>query len=389
MKIVLVTSKLNFKTAGGSVIDLHLKAKGLVNLGHQVTVVTAFSGANMIEEALPYTLFEEDIKTGHLLGIQKGIYKILKKYKKSADVYYIDGHIFIYGGGLYRWFGGEIPVLGFFNIRLNCWADTQENNTKTTSVFTRLKKKFRLFLEKTIGVFLANKLDAFVFNTPMVKKLYMDFGYHDHKSSVIEDFVDTQKIILNNRLTGDKIKLHHQESNILIFCSGRLIKEKGFDLVIKAFNSLKDKTKYKVIISGGGSYSPSLKSLVSELGLTGFFDFPGWVKKEELYNLFRRAHIFIFPKWWIEYGSVILTEAMAFGLPCIVPAGGALAWLSKGASITFEPDNYQDLAEKIKSFSIDSELRVISAKNALEKAASIDYKILTTKLEIVLNSIAR
>ena len=62
MRIVFITSKLNFETAGGSVLDLHLKAKSLLELGHEVTVVTAFSRANKINQPLPYTVKEEDIK---------------------------------------------------------------------------------------------------------------------------------------------------------------------------------------------------------------------------------------------------------------------------------------------------------------------------------------
>ena len=54
------------------------------------------------------------------------------------------------------------------------------------------------------------------------------------------------------------------------------------------------------------------------------FRSPGWVDKETLANYFLTSQVFIFPKWWIEYGSALLTEALAFGLPCIIPGGGAL-----------------------------------------------------------------
>src|SRR3989344_7506907 len=122
MKIVMLTSKLNFKTAGGSVMDLHLKAKGLVDLGHDVTVVTAFSHVNVIEEKLPYRVHEEAVTARGLLGIQYHAFRILRKYEMSADAFYIDGQIFIYGGGIYRLLRGKIPVVAFFNSRLNVWG---------------------------------------------------------------------------------------------------------------------------------------------------------------------------------------------------------------------------------------------------------------------------
>src|SRR6266568_3651541 len=101
MRIVLITSKLNFKTAGGSVMDLHLKAKGLVDLGHTVTVVTAFSDNNIFAGELPYRVCEEMNYYRGLCGIQYHGLRILRKYEKDADAFYIDGQTFLYAGGLY------------------------------------------------------------------------------------------------------------------------------------------------------------------------------------------------------------------------------------------------------------------------------------------------
>ena len=48
--------------------------------------------------------------------------------------------------------------------------------------------------------------------------------------------------------------------------------------------------------------------------------FPGWVEKSAV-QFFKDAHVFVFPRWWIEYGSAVLTEAFAFGLRQLFPAG--------------------------------------------------------------------
>ena len=68
-------------------MDLHLKAKGLVDLGHDVSVITGFSQNNIIKEHLPYKIFEEKIPYRGLLGIQYAGYHILKKYQTSADIF--------------------------------------------------------------------------------------------------------------------------------------------------------------------------------------------------------------------------------------------------------------------------------------------------------------
>ena len=100
-----------------------------------------------------------------------------------------------------------------------------------------------------------------------------------------------------------------------------------------------------------------------------------------MYKNLGQAHIFIFPRWWIEYGSVVLTEAMSMGLPCIVPAGGALEWLSKGGSLPYEPDDYKDLAKKIEELGSSTDLRIKLALGGLKRAEELDYKKLVIKLE--------
>jgi len=377
MRIILITSKLNFETAGGSVMDLHLKAKGLKDLGHDVVVVTAFSNANIINQELPYAVKEEYINSVGLLGIQYGVYHIIKKYEAHADVFYIDGHIFLYGAGLYRLFGGKVPIVAFFNVRLNCWADMQDNIV--ASGLKKLKKKFRVFLEHRIGVPIANKLDAFIFNTPHVAKLYHDFGFHKKKTSIIEDFVNTEDIIKQNNINDQST------ATIIIFCTGRMIKEKGFDLVIDAFLKLNHKENCRVIMSGSGPDEARLRKLVKDLGFEQYFEFPGWVDKDKLSNFFRNADIFIFPKWWIEYGSALLTEAMAFGMPCIIPSGGALEWLTKNSALVFKPDDVNDLSYKMQKLIENKELRVNLSKKALSRARELDYRILSKQLEGIIS----
>ncbi len=387
MKIFLITSKLNFKTAGGSVVDLHLKARGLLELGHDVTVVTAFSRDNNIIRQLPYKIREEFVPYKGLLGLQYGVYKIIRKYEKETDAFYIDGHIFLYGAGFYRLMGGGIPIVAFFNIRLNSWGDTQ-GNIVNPSIYRRAKKSIRYFLERWIGAPIANYLDAFIFTTPMVEKLYHDFGIGKFRPSVvIEDFVATKEIMERHPMDAEKIKAHHENAKIItIFSTGRMIPEKGFDLIIRAFSRLKEKNKYLVIMSGNGPDKERLEKMVADLNLRPYFEFPGWVEKPQLGKFFEDAHIFVLPKWWIEYSSVLLTEAMAFGSVCIIPGGGALEWFTEGAALTFKNDDVNELARQIEKLGSDTDLRINLAKRILKKAEELDYKNLAIRLEQVIKS---
>lgn len=390
MRITLITSKLNFKTAGGSVFDLHLKAEGLKKLGHDVTVVTVFSRNNIIEEPLPYKVREENIQAAGLLEIQKGGVNILRKYEKETDVYYIDGQIFIYAAGWYRMTGGKTPIVSFFNTRINCMGDTQSAGTKKPGLVKKIKRKLRYFLERYFGIIIANRADYFIINTPHLQNIYKDFGLATEKNTVIEDFVNTMAIINEYGITEDRIIKHQEQAEkINLFTTGRMIREKGFDLVIEAFSGLRNKEKYSLTICGGGPDEGRLKKIAGELGLIDYVAFPGWVTKEELNGYLLNTHVFIFPKWWIEYGSVLLTEAMAFGLPSIVPAGGALAWLTKNSALTFKNNDVSDLTSQIEKLAHDIPLRIQLGKNGLARAKELNSQRLTEKLEKILVSVGK
>ncbi len=391
MRIVLFTSKLTFEEngapIGGSVIDLHLKAKGLLEQGHTVHVVTAFSNADRIPCILPYTVHQRCIRPRGLFGLQCGIYRFLKEFEDEADLFYIDGHMFLYGGGAYRVFGGRVPVTGFFNIRLNLWGDGSGNALRI-SLFRRMKRGLRYLIERSMGVWLANHLDAFVFNTPQVQKMYGDFGIGQKRPNVvIPDFIATRELMNAHGITKSRVEEHQQGAGkITLFATGRMLPEKGFDLLIRAFSLLQNKDAYRLVISGGGPDQERLLKLVAEMRLERYITFPGWVPKLKVYEFFKEAQIFIFPKWWIEYGSAVLTEAMAFGLPSIIPGGGALEWLTAGSALTFQNGSAEELAKQIQSLGEDAKMRCAFAEKAIARAKELDAQTLTTPLEKVLLS---
>ena len=382
MRIGLITTKLNFKTGGGSVTDLHLKAKGLAELGHEVFVVTTRSAANSIEGKLPYKVYEENIEARNFIKLQYQAYRLIKQYENKAEVFYIDGNNFLYGAGFYKLSGGKIPIAAFFNMKLNCWRDPE---MKAENFFFRVKRKFRFFLEHRLGNPVVVLTESFIYNTPMLAEVYYEFGHKKEKGSIIEDMVNTLDIIKERGISLETIRFHQtSQDKLIIYCSGRLLKEKGFDLVIQAVNMLKYKDKYQVIIGGSGPDEERLHKMVKDLKLENYIHFPGWLEKEKMYENLSRAHIFIFPKWWVEYGSVVLTEAMAMGLPCLVPAGGALEWLSEGGALPFAPDNYENLAKKIEELGNSLDLRIKLAFGGLKRAEELDYKKLVIKLERVM-----
>ena len=93
-----------------------------------------------------------------------------------------------------------------------------------------------------------------------------------------------------------------------ILAVGRFVKEKGFDLLIKAYKNRKDKN-IKLVIAGDADhedrYSLSLKEMAQEQGiiLTGF------IQKDKLSQLYSFTRLFVLPSYH-EGLPISLLEAM-------------------------------------------------------------------------------
>ena len=129
------------------------------------------------------------------------------------------------------------------------------------------------------------------------------------------DFYYQQRISLSDRLA--RISSNISQRKIKILYAGRLVMQKGVDILITALAKIssEDKDLVELHIYGEGSEQDNIKSLVIKLDITNlvkFFPFSSNVIK-----LFAEYDLFVLPSR-SEGLPFILLEAMACGIPCII-----------------------------------------------------------------------
>ncbi|NPV48803.1 MAG: glycosyltransferase [Armatimonadetes bacterium] len=140
---------------------------------------------------------------------------------------------------------------------------------------------------------------------------------------------------------------------------GRLVPEKGLDLLLKALQGLPPDCHLTIV--GDGPEATSLASLVSHLGLTPRVRWPGRVAHEQLAPYMSAFDVLVLPsrtlpRWAEQYGQV-LVEAMLCETPVVGSTCGAIPEIIGETGLVFPEGEVPALRETLESLRGDHRLR--------------------------------
>lgn len=193
-----------------------------------------------------------------------------------------------------------------------------------TSLFKR--KQFNRFVRKVDGCIAISNFVA--------QETEKVFGISELK--VIYNGTDLE------RFKGDKIP--GEEGKVRLIYVGRLIREKGVDLLIRVLSNVN--FDFVLTVVGDGPCREQIELLIETLDLSDKIHLLG--ARGDVDKILRNADIFVHPAIWNEGFGITLIEAMAAGVPCVAFRKGAVPEIITNNIDGFLVDDFSEDAYRHK-----------------------------------------
>jgi glycosyltransferase involved in cell wall biosynthesis len=207
-------------------------------------------------------------------------------------------------------FGKKVLI----TYHMDAVIDSDAIHEKKPFSYTIIENVYRIFSTNVVLSLcdiICTNTKAYALNSPMLRKQMKKIKviYQGVRKDLF-DFLDVKKA---EKMRGNY--LAQKYSHIVTFV-GRLIPYKGLPYLIEAINILRDE-KIFFIIGGNGPQKQFLINLVNSQNLKNV-TFAGFVKDEDLFNLFYASDLVVAPSISeLESTPISLLSAMYVGTPVI------------------------------------------------------------------------
>ena len=379
-------------------------AKNLASLGHEVSVITRETNREKIEAAL---IQNPELKINfYYYDLSKKILKIIKgkstKPPYTLTFYY---YCIIWQFGIYPLAKSIIKernidiihhvtvgslrypsFLGFLKIPLIFGpvggGEKIPNNLKKSFSFSSKIKEF--IRELSTNYIKISPLMNLTFSSS--NKIYV--ATEDTKKSIPKRYHHKTKLLfatgIDDKLIIDpKFDIENSNKKLRLIFVGRLIYWKGLHIVLKSFSKIKETIKnqnIELLIRGNGPLEQKLKELAKKLDIQDNVKWLDRLEEFELFNLYKKSDLLIFPSLHDSGGMVIL-EAMANGLPtATLNLGGPGVIVNNECGVSIEVKNktenqvIEDLSNSIVNIINDKEKLFNLKKNCLRRIKQFTWK---------------
>lgn len=150
---------------------------------------------------------------------------------------------------------------------------------------------------------------------------------------------------------------------------GRLVPEKGVDLLLEALIGLQG--TWRLTIVGDGPERAYLQAEARRLGLAGRVTFEGVLASSRMPAFYRELDALVVPSRsrpnWVEQFGRVLIEAMACGVPVVSADSGEIPGVVGQAGLIFPEDDAPALRDHLARLMCDDALRTRLARQGRER----------------------
>jgi len=157
-----------------------------------------------------------------------------------------------------------------------------------------------------------------------------------------------------------------------VFGAGRLVRNKGFDWLLRSFKLLAEDSEVDLVLAGDGPAKLELEALARTLQIDGRVHFVGRQDRASIASLFEKCLFFVLPSPVEPFGIVCL-EAMRAGKPIISANTGGPVEFIGDAGLFVPPLDVESLYEVMKQLCSDSDLLRQLGANAKTNVQSFDW----------------
>lgn len=341
-KILLLSWEYPPNVVGGLSRHVHGLAGGLSQMRYEVHVLTANPGHLSAYEIIDgihihrvRPLKENDHNFLHwILGLNLAMEQKARELSSCHSFELVHAHDWLVGPcGLTLKESLKLPLITTIHA-----TEHGRNN----GIYTELQK----FIHEKEEQLVNGSDHVIVCSEYMKEEVIQQFKISEEKLAVIANGINKEIPLKNpdDLLAGLPVK----ESGRLIFSIGRMVKEKGFDILIESAPIIKEKfSDAYFIIAGKGPMLETYRKRVKELNLEDFIHFPGFIDDMQRSALFHKCAFAVFPSHYEPFGIVAL-EAMISGKPAIVSNTGGLKGIVKHgySGLLMKPGDSASFAEQ-------------------------------------------
>lgn len=235
-----------------------------------------------------------------------------------------------------------------------------------------LRSFFSFGFNRTKARFANQAVSRFVAYSPAIAKHWVSRGIDEAKMEIVYNGIG--ELAVSTRDLHSEFNI--PENHAIIGAVGKIIPERGYDLLIRAFASLaKNVRGVSLVIIGGGESSrvAELQGLARYLGVGEQVVFAG--RRKPAVDFIAAMDVLVLPYTIEPFGRVLL-EAWSLGVPTVLTDVGGIRMIAEdGKTALIVPPNHEErLASAI--------LQVITDRRLAERMAEQGRKAVAMRFNI-------